>query len=318
MDPLAMTESKFWELLAKARRRGATSACHCCLKRYLSAFGNQEVSEFGLKLYDKICDLNDWRLWGAGELITPGMSGDSFHYFRTWIVGVGKRAFDAARKDPDTLGIFVDAIEDPIDIDNEALEYVALDILRERGVEEDPRDRSTRSADDAPAGEPFDPHTLAASYPKLALQFRNRSMSSTGEGEVSAALRRFAFRYTVAWCSRKPGIVADLYAPLGSLTINGGRPSIGREEITETVRSFMTAFPDLRLEMGHLLNSGDRVQYHWTLAGTNTGHGGTGNSVRISGFENWKIGSDGLILDSQGYFDAAEYNRQISGTPSTS
>jgi hypothetical protein len=33
--------------------------------------------------------------------------------------------------------------------------------------------------------------------------------------------------------------------------------------------------------------------------------------VRISGFEDWLIGDDGLISASLGHFDAAEYQRQL-------
>jgi hypothetical protein len=33
--------------------------------------------------------------------------------------------------------------------------------------------------------------------------------------------------------------------------------------------------------------------------------------VRISGFEMWKIGEDGLIAESEGHFDAADYQRQL-------
>ena len=54
------------------------------------------------------------------------------------------------------------------------------------------------------------------------------------------------------------------------------------------------------------------IEYHWTLVGTNTGPGGTGNRVRISGYEEWTIDSEGLIADSQGHFDQAEYDRQLS------
>jgi len=39
--------------------------------------------------------------------------------------------------------------------------------------------------------------------------------------------------------------------------------------------------------------------------------GRDGRRVRISGFERWRIGSDGLIASSQGHFDAAEYRRQL-------
>ena len=57
----------------------------------------------------------------------------------------------------------------------------------------------------------------------------------------------------------------------------------------------MTAFPDLRVVLDQLVIKDDRVEYHWTLVGTNSGHGGTGKPVRISGMENWKVWSDGLI-----------------------
>lgn len=124
-------------------------------------------------------------------------------------------------------------------------------------------------------------------------------------------LRDFARRYTGAWCSQDPAKVADHYAPGGSLTINGGEPAQGRAAVTETARSFMSAFPDLEVLMDDLVVRDDGVEYHWTLIGTNSGPGGTGNSVRISGFEKWTIDDDGLIAESQGRYDQAEYDRQL-------
>lgn len=73
----------------------------------------------------------------------------------------------------------------------------------------------------------------------------------------------------------------------------------------------MTAFPDMKLFMDGLSEQGDRFVYSWTLAGTNTGPAGTGKRVRISGFEEWRIGADGLIAESQGHFDSEEYQRQL-------
>ncbi len=49
----------------------------------------------------------------------------------------------------------------------------------------------------------------------------------------------------------------------------------------------------------------ERVEYHWTFTGTNTGPGGTGNAVRVSGFGEWTIDDDGLIAASVGHYDAA-------------
>jgi SnoaL-like domain len=124
----------------------------------------------------------------------------------------------------------------------------------------------------------------------------------------------FARRYTAAWCSGNPAHVAEHYAPEGSLTINGGPPAVGRAAITEAARSFMVAFPGMQVLMDDLLLKPDGIEFHWTLVGTNTGPGGTGNRVRISGFEAWTIGADGLIAESQGRYDEADYARPLEKT----
>ena len=53
----------------------------------------------------------------------------------------------------------------------------------------------------------------------------------------------------------------------------------------------------------------ERAKYHWTLTATNDRAGReSGNRVRISGFEVWRIGEDGLIAESRGHFDARSTN----------
>ncbi len=125
-------------------------------------------------------------------------------------------------------------------------------------------------------------------------------------------LHDFAVRYTAAWCSQNAASVAAFFAPQGSLKVNDGSPAVGRTAITATAQGFMTAFPDIVVKMDGLAVSGAKIEYHWTLTGTNTGAGGTGRAVRISGFEVWRFDSDGLIAESIGQFDAAEYARQLS------
>lgn len=127
-----------------------------------------------------------------------------------------------------------------------------------------------------------------------------------------AYLRDFARRYTAAWCSHDAASVASFYSPNGSLTINGGTPAAGRSAIAEVAQGFMTAFPDLQVLMDDLIIQGDRAEYHWTLIGTDTGPGGNGHRVCISGFEAWNIGPDRLMAESHGTFDSGEYQRQIA------
>lgn len=128
----------------------------------------------------------------------------------------------------------------------------------------------------------------------------------------SNELNDFAARYTAAWCSQDAASVASFFAEQGSLKINDGAPSVGRAAITKTAQGFMTAFPDLAVRMDSVNKSGADITYHWTLTGTNTGPGGTGKFVRISGFEEWRFGPDGLIAESIGHFDAADYRRQLN------
>jgi hypothetical protein len=124
-------------------------------------------------------------------------------------------------------------------------------------------------------------------------------------------LKEFANRYANAWCSQNPESVTAFFAENGSLSVNDGPPAVGRAAITEIARGFMRDLPDMVVTMDDVSRDSDGTKFHWTLTGTNTGPGGTGKRVRISGYELWKIGSDGLIAESKGRFDGAEYEREL-------
>jgi hypothetical protein len=126
-------------------------------------------------------------------------------------------------------------------------------------------------------------------------------------------VRGFAERYAAAWCSQDAASVAAYFDEQGSLTVNEEAPAVGREEITVVAQGFMTAFPDMQVLLDDVVLEEDGAVFHWTLVGTNTGPGGTGRAVRISGFEVWRIGMNGLIANSKGHFDSAEYRRQLEG-----
>lgn len=143
-------------------------------------------------------------------------------------------------------------------------------------------------------------------------QFTLGGCVSKGKPMDESKLRDFATRYTTAWCSQNAASVAEFFSEGGSLKINDGTPSVGRPAITAAAQGFMTAFPDMVVTMNGLSLDGRRLVYRWTLTGTNTGPGGTGKSVRISGYEEWTIGADDLIAESKGHFDEAEYNRQLN------
>lgn len=179
-----MDAAVFWDLIERSRPAAAkgllgllskkdpdprkrASASPDLLRILLNSLPDGDVAEFARFFNGELVRLNRWEIWGAGYVISGGMGDDSFHYFRSWLIGKGKAAVEQALSDPDGLGSFVD---DP-EVDNELLEYVALEVLEGRGLEGDLRVASDGDADGTPAGEPFDEDTVDQSFPRLAKQF---------------------------------------------------------------------------------------------------------------------------------------------------
>lgn len=165
-----MTIEQFWQTIDKARTGSnpmSPSASPERLAEVLKPLSDEDVKSFMTHFYRLLMDLNHWNIWGAGYVIAGGMSDDSFHYFRSWLIGKGESVTALAKSDPDAL---IDYIDDA-DVDNELLEYVALDVLEARGIEDDPRDGFEASADDEPAGTAFDEDEVFGNYRRLSAKF---------------------------------------------------------------------------------------------------------------------------------------------------
>ena len=124
-------------------------------------------------------------------------------------------------------------------------------------------------------------------------------------------LEVFAKSYAQVWCSQRPNFVASFFSKDGLLVVNDGEPAIGTDAITKVAKGFMDTFPDMVVSMDSLITKSDKTRFYWTLTGTNDVPNGTGNKVKISGFEEWTLSDDGLIQESRGYFDDKEYKRQL-------
>ena len=126
-----------------------------------------------------------------------------------------------------------------------------------------------------------------------------------------AQLNDFGTRYAAAWSSKSPDQLASFYSENGSLRVNQAAPAAGRPAVRATAEGFMTAFPDMVVRMDSMVPKGTGAEFHWTWTGTNTGAGGTGKTVHMVGYEELTFGADGLIAQSLGHYDEAEYQRQL-------
>jgi hypothetical protein len=127
----------------------------------------------------------------------------------------------------------------------------------------------------------------------------------------AAQLKTFGTKYAAAWSSGEAAAVAAFYAETGWLKINDGTASVGRIAIAAAAQAFMATFPDMVVVMDDVSPQGNHADFRWTLVGTNTGPGGSGKVVRISGYEEWTFDRNGLIGESNGHFDESDYQRQL-------
>jgi SnoaL-like polyketide cyclase len=121
----------------------------------------------------------------------------------------------------------------------------------------------------------------------------------------------FGKKYAAAWSGQNAAAHAAFFAPGGSQIVNNGTPAVGRDAIANVAQSYMTSFPDMVVTCDSLPTTSKGVEFHWTLTGTNTGPGGTGNKVYITGVEILQFDNNGFITESNGSFDENEYNRQL-------
>ena len=121
----------------------------------------------------------------------------------------------------------------------------------------------------------------------------------------------FAKSYAQVWSGVRPEFVAMFFEEEGSLHVNDAAPAIGRDAIANVAKGFMTDLPDMVVRYDSLVTNATGTEFHWTLIANNSGPGGTGKKVKVSGFELWEMSENGRILSSKGHFPTEEYNRQL-------
>lgn len=124
------------------------------------------------------------------------------------------------------------------------------------------------------------------------------------------ALQKLATDYAQAWSSGSPEAVASFYAEDGQIIINRGQPLKGREAIARMTAGFYAEVPDLIVRCDDFRMAGRHVIFVWTLEGH---HAGTENFVTVGGWEEWELDEDMKVAFPLGWYDAADYARQVEG-----
>ncbi|MFJ3788767.1 DUF4240 domain-containing protein [Kitasatospora sp. NPDC090091] len=100
-----MDTDAFWDVVEQCRRAADTLEERLVrLEEELSRRPLADVVRFQVRLEEVVDDAYTWELWAAADRIKGGWcSDDGFFYFRLWLVGCGRAAFERVLGDPDSL-----------------------------------------------------------------------------------------------------------------------------------------------------------------------------------------------------------------------
>ncbi len=101
-----MNRDEFWNVIEDSKRGSDFDAQMASLRKQLSSYATSDVIDFDQHLYTLLAESYGWNLWGAAYLINGGCSDDGFDYFRGWLIAQGRRWFEKASADPDSLADF--------------------------------------------------------------------------------------------------------------------------------------------------------------------------------------------------------------------
>ena len=120
------------------------------------------------------------------------------------------------------------------------------------------------------------------------------------------SLTNFGKRYAEAWSSKNPNDLADFYTSDGILLDGNGKYAKGKDSIALISKMFHDEIPDIIVSLDSMVNGSKGVEFHWSLAGTNT----NGIKVNMKGVEVMEFRND-LISKSQGSYTDEQYEKVV-------
>lgn len=164
------SDDRWWDLIERSRKDTAgpdeqAEQLHELLVEELTA---EEIVAFDKFVLERIRDAYRWDLWEIAYLMNGGCSDDGFDYFCGWLVGMGRKHYEAALKNPEAAANGVGPDDEPFE--NESLWYVASNAWEEKTGQSN-YDTVAPDVTRELIGKPFDEEGVYEKHPKLAKKF---------------------------------------------------------------------------------------------------------------------------------------------------
>ena len=126
-----MDENQFWELVkASLKKANSETEQEVYLIQALKSLSLEEIIGFRLRTDKLLTNSFTSEMWCAGYLLNGGCSDDGFEYFRNWIISRGRKVYETALTNPDTLCNEIK--EEGDEYEFESFWYVALDAFQQK------------------------------------------------------------------------------------------------------------------------------------------------------------------------------------------
>lgn len=134
-----------------------------------------ELSETDLIAFERLhqarfSESYEWGLWGAAHVIQGGCGDDSFHYFRAYLISLGRTIYEAALADPDSLA--------DVDLDADGEEWedwmsptMTVVFARTREYNFADGDATPAAAPTGPSGADWEEDDLPTRFPRLTARY---------------------------------------------------------------------------------------------------------------------------------------------------
>ena len=122
------------------------------------------------------------------------------------------------------------------------------------------------------------------------------------------------------WNKKSAAAVETMMSP--QCVVHGlgqdGQDLVGPAGFKPFQQAFVSAFPDLRIEVGDVIEEADRVVVRFTATGTHSGDGlgfpATGRRMRVDGITIARI-ENGVLTEGWNIFDAMGMLQQLGALP---
>jgi hypothetical protein len=159
-----MDEAGFWNIVERVHTAtpGDMDSKCALLKQELARLPKNDAADFARHFDEKMDRAFDWSLWGAAYVINGGCSDDTFSDFRASLISRGRKAYDLALANPDSLA------GEPFDEDAwfpEGYQYAVSDGVAAAGSERHGQ------VPTEPSGTAWQEEAVYDLFPKLSAKF---------------------------------------------------------------------------------------------------------------------------------------------------